>query len=92
MQMQHPYVLTHAHMKRQVYANKFINAQRPEIKGLMDINTFEFIDKTKLPPKARYLDLIWTYRQKHHLDGSLKKYKACLCVNGSRQQQGIYYT
>jgi hypothetical protein len=31
MQMQNPNMLTHAHMKRQVDANKFIEAQRPEI-------------------------------------------------------------
>jgi hypothetical protein len=45
MQMQNPDVLTHAQMKRQVDANKFVDAQRPEISGLMDINTFEFIPK-----------------------------------------------
>jgi hypothetical protein len=58
----------------------------------MDINTFEFIPKINLPPRTRYLDLIWTYRRKQHPDGSLKKYKARLCVNGSRQIQGIDYT
>jgi hypothetical protein len=57
MQMQNPGVLTHAQMKRQVDADKFIEAQRPEIEGLMDINTFEFIPKTTLPAKTRYLDL-----------------------------------
>jgi hypothetical protein len=40
MQMQNPDVLTHTQMKRQVDANKFIEAQQPEIEGLMDINTF----------------------------------------------------
>jgi hypothetical protein len=40
MQMQNTDVLTHAQMKRQVDAHKFIDAQRPEISGLMDINTF----------------------------------------------------
>jgi hypothetical protein len=29
MQMQNTYVLTHAQMKRQVDANKFVEAQRP---------------------------------------------------------------
>jgi hypothetical protein len=33
MQMQNPDVLTHAQMKRQVVANKFNEAQRPEIEG-----------------------------------------------------------
>jgi hypothetical protein len=79
-------------MKRQVDANKFIEAQIPEIEGIMDINTFEFIPKTKLPAKTRYLDLIWTYGRKHRPGGSLKKYKSRLCVNGSRQIQGIDYT
>jgi hypothetical protein len=50
MQMQNPDVLTHAQMKRQVDANKFVESQRPEIDGLMDINTFEFIPKINLPP------------------------------------------
>jgi hypothetical protein len=79
-------------MKQQVDANKFIEAQRPEIEGLVDINTFEFIPRINLPPRTRYLELIWTYRRKRHRDGSLKKYKAHLCVNGSRQIQGINYT
>jgi hypothetical protein len=92
MQMQNPNVITHAKMKRQVDANKFIKAQRPEIEGLVDINTFKFIPKINLPPRTRYLDLIWTYRHKFHPGRSLKKYKAHLCVNGSRQTQGIDYT
>jgi hypothetical protein len=92
MQMQNTDLLTHAQMKRQIDAKKFIEAQRPEIKGLMDVNTFKFIPKINLPPKTRYLNLIWTYRRKRHPDGPLKKYKACLCVNGSRQIQGIDYT
>jgi hypothetical protein len=78
-------------MKRQVDANKFVEAQRPKSDGLMDINTFEFIPNIDIPPRTRYLDLIWTYRCKRRLDGSLKKYKARLCVNRSRQIQGIDY-
>jgi hypothetical protein len=58
----------------------------------MDINNFECIPKIDLPPRTRYLDLIWTYIRKHHPAGSLKKYKVRLCVNGSRQIQGIDYT
>jgi hypothetical protein len=79
-------------MKRQVDANKYIEAQLPEIEGLMDINTFEVIPKINLSPRTRYLDLIWTYRRNRRPDGSLKKYKARLCVNDSRQIQGIDYT
>jgi hypothetical protein len=52
MQTQNPDVLTHAQIKRQVDANTFVEAQKPEIEGLMDINTFEFIPKTKLQAKT----------------------------------------
>jgi hypothetical protein len=76
-------------MKRQVDANKFVDAQRPTILGLMDINTFEFIPKSTLPPKTQYLDLIWTYRRNCRPDGSHKKHKARLCLNGRRQIQGV---
>jgi hypothetical protein len=62
IQMQNSHVLAHAQMKRQVDAKKIIEAQRLEIEGLMDIKTFEFTPKTKLPAKTRYLDLIWTNR------------------------------
>jgi hypothetical protein len=92
MQMQNPDVLTHAQMKGQEDATKFIEAQLPEIEGLMDINTFKIIHKINLPPKTRYLELIWTYRRKRCTNGSLNKYKARLCVNGSIKIQGIDYT
>jgi hypothetical protein len=92
MQMPNTNVLTHAQMKRQVDASKLVEAQWPKIDGLLDINTFEFIPKINLPPRTRYFDLVWTYRRKRRPDGSLKKYKARLCVNSSRQIQGIDYT
>jgi hypothetical protein len=68
VQMQNPDVLTHAQMKRQVDANTFIEAQQPEIEGLMDINTFKFTPQINLPPKTRYLNIIWTYRRKRRPD------------------------
>jgi hypothetical protein len=52
MQMQNPDVLTDAQMKIQVDAKKFVEAQRPKIDGLVDINTFEFIPKINLPPRT----------------------------------------
>jgi hypothetical protein len=91
IQIQNPDVLTHTQMKILIDANKLIEAQRPVIEGLMDINTFEFIPKTNIAAKTRHLDLIWRYRRKRRPDVSLKKYKGRLYVNGSRQIQGIDY-
>jgi hypothetical protein len=86
MQMQNPDVLTHAQMKIQVNANKFVEAQRPEIDGLMNINTFEYIPKINLPPRTRYLDHVNDVR----MDPS--RNTKHVSVNGSRQIQGIDYT
>jgi hypothetical protein len=46
MQMQNPDVLTHAQIKKQIDVNTFIEAQRPEIKRLID---FELIPRTNQP-------------------------------------------
>jgi hypothetical protein len=47
MQMQNPYVLPHTQMKQKVDAEKFVEAQTPEIDRLTEIRTFEFIPKRK---------------------------------------------
>jgi hypothetical protein len=51
MQMKNPDVLSHPQMRRRVDADKLIDEQRPEIQGLMEIGTFEFIRKINCPPK-----------------------------------------
>jgi hypothetical protein len=81
MQMQNLDVLTHIQMKQQVNADKFIEAQTPEIEGLAKIGTFECIPKRNFSPKTRYLDLILTYIRKwctKHDSASMEvdKYKA----------------
>jgi hypothetical protein len=61
MQMQSPVVLTHAQMKHQVDGDTFIEAHRPEIKGLSEIGTFEYIPTRNLPTKnlirRSYMDI-----------------------------------
>jgi hypothetical protein len=85
MQMQNTDVL-------QVDASKFVAAQRPEIDGLMDINTFEFIPKINLPPRTRYLDLIWTYRRERRPVDPSRNTKHVSVWKNIRQIQGIDYT
>jgi hypothetical protein len=55
MQMQNPDVHPHAQMKRQVKADKFVKAQKPESEELMEIGTFELIPKLNLPLKQNTL-------------------------------------
>jgi hypothetical protein len=44
-----------------------------------------------LPPTARLLNSIWSYRRKRSPIGDILKYKARLCVDGSQQEQGRDY-
>ncbi|PKU69694.1 Retrovirus-related Pol polyprotein from transposon TNT 1-94 [Dendrobium catenatum] len=44
------------------------------------------------PPNASILGCKWTYRTKHHADGSIARFKARLVAQGNHQEYGINYT
>jgi hypothetical protein len=44
-----------------------------------------------LTPRAKPLNTTWVFKQKFDADGELLKYKACLCVRGFWQIEGIDY-
>ena len=41
--------------------------------------------------KRRQLLMIWSFKNKHHLNGSLDKYKARLYVHGGQEKDGIHF-
>jgi len=45
----------------------------------------------KLPPGKQALDLLWVIKKKVDANGNIARYKARLCVQGSRQLEGIDY-
>ncbi|KAL4573223.1 hypothetical protein LXL04_020022 [Taraxacum kok-saghyz] len=57
-----------------------------EYKALCDNKRWELVTR---PPDAHIIRCMWLYRHKFHADGSLKRYKARLVVNGKSQQVGI---
>jgi hypothetical protein len=46
---------------------------------------------SSLPPRAKLLSSIWSYRHKPLPNGILLKYKSRLCVNGKEQAFGRDY-
>jgi hypothetical protein len=83
--------LTQSQMLKTDDKGAFIAAQLPEIRGLEKMNVFEYKDIHTLPPRARLLSSIWSYRRKRHPNGELIKQKARLCIDGSQQQHGRDY-
>ena len=49
------------------------------------------MEKSSLPPDAKLIRLIWSFKQKRNPLGELTKHKARLCVHGGMQRQGIDY-
>jgi hypothetical protein len=84
--------LTQSNMLRAPDTADFIAAQIPEIQGLHQQGVFSYHPIAELPPGARLLNAIWSYRRKHSPTGALLKHKSCLCTDGSQQRPGIDFT
>jgi hypothetical protein len=83
--------LTQSQMLKTDDKDAFIAAQIPEIRGLEKMGVFDYKAIHNLPPRARLLSSIWSYRRKRRPNGELIKHKARLCVDGSQQQHGRDY-
>jgi len=84
-------ILTQGQMFKALDAPKFIACQQDEISVLYDLDIMDALPILSLPPKARLLCSIWRYCRKRLPNGTLLKYKACLCVNGKEQAFGRDY-
>jgi len=84
--------LTQSAMLRAPDKEHFIKAQLPEITGLEAQGVFTYHPIQELPPCARLLNAIWSYKRKRTPTGALIKHKSRLCTDGSQQRQGIDFT
>jgi hypothetical protein len=72
-------------------AEHFIKCQKDEIAGLNKFDVMDIHNIKDLPPRAKLLSSIWSYRRKRLPNGVLLKYKARICVNGKEQEFGRDY-
>jgi len=84
-------ILTQAKMFKAPDAAQFIKCQVDEINSLYDLDIMDARPIETLPPRARLLSSIWSYRRKRLPNGVLSKYKSRLCVNGKEQSFGRDY-
>jgi hypothetical protein len=65
-----------------------LTSQVQEIRGLESMGVFKYKPIHTIPPRARLLSSIWSYRRKRKTNRDLLKYKARICVDGSQQAHG----
>jgi len=84
--------LNQSEMLQATDAAQFLAAQIPEITGQQEKGVFTYHRMSKLPPRARLLNAIWSYKRKRSPTGALLKHKSRLCTDRSQQCAGIDYT
>ena len=55
------------------------------------VTTWQYPLTVRYPPHRRQMIVVWSYRRKRRPDGTIPKYKARLCADGSQQKKGIDY-
>jgi len=83
--------LTQSAMLKALDQSNFVKAQVSEIHGLHASGVFSYHHIDRLPPRAKLLNAIWSYRRKRSPAGILLKHKARICTDGSQQQYGVDY-
>lgn len=81
-------ILTQSQMLKASDATQFIECQGAEIEGLLKFKVMDAYPISNLPPQAKLISSIWSYRRKRLPNGVLLKHKARLCVNGKEQEFG----
>ena len=70
----------------------FLQAMENEMNANLKSKNFELIHKDSIPQDATILPSVWQLRRKRHLStGKIKKYKARINVDGSKQIKNKHY-
>ena len=71
---------------------KFIEAIEKELQGHYKEGNYELFPRAKLPKGALVLPHVWQLRRKRVTKtGEISKWKARVCIDGSKQKQGVHY-
>ena len=54
-------------------------------------DVWEILPKLSLPTSGHIIQLIWSFKRIMNPFVELIKHKACLCVHGGMQREGIYF-
>ena len=69
----------------------FVRAMEKEIEDHESRNHWTVVHRSTIPPRAKPIKAIWSFKRKRRPDGTLPKHKARLCAHGGMQQWGYNY-
>ena len=71
-------------------ADHFYEAMEAEMETLAKIDPWEVVPREEAGD-SNILDSTWAFKTKRFPDGSVRKYKARICVQGNQQQHGYNF-
>ena len=87
-----PDTMYHHQAMREPDRQEFINAMQKEVDDQMGNGNFTIMKKTDVPKGKPVLPAVWQMRRKRDIKTrKVKKYKARLNIDGSRQRKGLDY-
>jgi len=64
------------------------DAINAELAALQEKHCFELVDQSDAKGR-QIVNSTWVFKRKRQPDGSLLKYKACLCIRGDKMYEGL---
>ena len=73
-------------------SEEFRTSMTKEIKDQFENGNFTVVPRTEVPEGQTVIPAVWQMRRKRNAKtGAIKKYKACLNVDGSQMRKGEHY-
>ena len=82
---------TFREMLKQGDPSDFMKAVVKESNDHSSCGHWEIVKRFEIPPVAKTIQAIWSFKRKRFPDGTLNKHKAHLCTHGVMQQFGVNY-
>jgi hypothetical protein len=82
---------TYSQMLREEDNKQFFKAMEVELDDHEVQHHWTLMERVNMPPGAKTIMAIWSFKRKRFPDGSLNKHKARLCAHGGQQTWGLDY-
>jgi hypothetical protein len=70
----------------------WLNAIDEELSALRKLGCYKLLSQSQVPEGGHVIGYTWVFKIKINADGSVARYKARICVDGSKQKHGIDFT